>query len=283
MYQSAHECIESIKSKPYGLYETLNHVITHYPHYMLNQIGGSIKSITIDSIEYFYNLSMSFDLNDESENTINVRIYQFEDKNPCVAFFIDKQNKSVIIEDLMHYDDCYRHNVKLRNRSLKGTGTIMMKIVIELCKTFGIKKIELSDRSYYRCTDGTSTINLSEGHTLSNGVPWYSTFGFLPLFDIDKDRYEYNKRVIERAKVKDMDWEKLIKKLIKLPHFKKKYNKLFESQIIPLIETNMNEKFSVFAKYLMYNYCELFSDMYLEMFNMLGLQQYSKKLMVLYL
>jgi hypothetical protein len=255
-----------------------------YPNYKIIQSGGTIRETKLNGIKYYYNIKVHTELEDKSGNTLSAFIYQFDDSSSCVAIFIDKKTKVAQVRSLAKYEDCFRMNPSVKNLSMKDVGKIIVNIVIGFCRRINIRKIELSDNSYFRCPNGVNTLDLMYCHTLTNGTTWYEQFGFVPSSRTDKETAEMNKRIISKAKVRDVDWKKiLIDKFESNKDYKSKYGNLIKYKLLPLIKRNGDDNFKKMAKYIMHTDCELFSYIYEKLYADLGMDRYTQRIMVLYL
>ena len=173
--------IQDVAYLPDGVNEDLlqhiSQLITYAPNYRLIQAGGDTESITIDGNKLFYNLKISYELEDsEKKNIFELRIYQFVGQNSCLALTIDKIRRIARLIDLIKFEDCYRTNPNVKNLNMVD----MVKIVIKLCTEMNITQLELADNSSYKCPNTGVNIHLLEARTLTHGFPWYYQFGFIP-------------------------------------------------------------------------------------------------------
>jgi len=82
-------------------------------------------------------------------------------------------------------------------------GKIIVKLMIAICRKYGVKKIMLADNS--RITINKYDLDLKLFYTMTHGYPWYVQFGFK---NEDPDDYliiKHNYKLLKGKKVSDFD------------------------------------------------------------------------------
>lgn len=180
-----------IKIQFIGISSLLQKLIEKY-NIKNHQIGGEIKKIRVGNNDI--NIDIVFDSYDEGST---IHVVNLKDKTDCGVILIYNNNKTkAVIQNIRGNDNCYMPTIK--NMS---NGKIIMKILIEICRNNGIRKIVLGDISKKQI--GKYLFNLSKYNTMINGKPWYSQFGFINTKQQDKIDYNYN--LLFNKKVRDFD------------------------------------------------------------------------------
>ena len=113
----------------------------------------------------------------------------YKEDDHCAVLIIDTIKNKATIQSLNNYKDCLK--CKIGNEDFK-IGDILMHIILSLCKKENIKKIILTDTSYFLC--GNDKITLMYLRTLTKGEPYYCKFGFTPKYEDDIKVWNYNKK-----------------------------------------------------------------------------------------
>jgi len=183
----------------FGITSTIQNIIRDYniPNPM---IGGEIKKINIDN-----NIIKADIVYNKEHDGIILQILNLKDKSECGVILIHSDDKSTaIIQVLQGNDSCYASTLHRSN-----DGKIIMKLLIQLCKFYKIKKILLADRSTKKI--GKYDLDLKIYYTLINGKPWYSQFSFINSNDKDQQKIIDNFNKLNGKKVSDFPKEIFIK------------------------------------------------------------------------
>jgi len=178
------------------------------------QDGGEFKKeYEID----FENNNYKFMKADYDEN--NYILSSPIENTTCILIGIISEMKVAQIQNINgDYENCISF-------SKEKSGTFLIKLTLAFLEKykeeFNIKWILTSDRSRKKC--GNKFFNLMKLSTLTDGDSWYGKYGFLPVNDISKikyDKYELNKylknkEMINNLKLKDVNLEKYFDKVIK--------------------------------------------------------------------
>jgi hypothetical protein len=203
--------------------------------------GGEYKEIEYDNEKYKINI-----LKSKTDTETNIVLLTLDDLYQCGLMFIYKKEKMAYINDIHYYQNCYEGKIK--------NGKILMKLMIHIAKKYGVKNIELSDRSLKLCVNNYK-FHLKYLYTLLYGFPWYYQFGFMPIDKEYIDILKYNYNIIMKLKVKDID------------DILKEYN------------INVKNK-ETYARYVFRNMiekdCKFFYDIYENIYNKIGLKIYKK-------
>lgn len=123
----------------------------------------------------------------------------------CAVLIIDFVKKKSIIQSLNNYTDCVR--CLSNNEILFKSGDILTQIMIIMSIKNNLKYIELTDNSYLLCKN--SKLLLIHLRTMTKGNPFYSKYGFIPLYE--KNIYEHNINIYKQQKT--LTKEQIIKYL----------------------------------------------------------------------
>ena len=164
-----------------------------------------------------------------------------------------------------------------------------MQILIELVKTnevfSHIKIIELQDNSIKKCYG--IGLQLKYLRTITDGIPYYAKFGFLPNNEYNSNVYLYNKnKHINNCTLKNEDIDELFtsvkEKYKNLYEHYKKYLRVFVINnkkidicefIRKLIDT---ENSKIFPSSEKKSSCELVAEILYPLYKKLGYEEYDK-------
>lgn len=260
------------------------------------QIGGNAFSIKLkDNKRYTYHLSQ---ITSEKNNTKHKLCFlNLNEENECLCFtFHSKETginiltlKDLIIHDKDKYIECNDPIHKFKS------GDILVQILIELVKTnesFSyINRIELQDNSIKRC-HGIG-IQLKYMRTITDGIPYYAKFGFLPNKVTNNAIYERNKQKFTDS-VKTMSSVKFDNLFLKIKEnneqlynfYKSSYREFilnnerteYISIIRKMIDVDKENKISKTNKKLT---CELVAEIIKPLYKLLGYKEYDGDLWTL--
>jgi len=178
------------------------------------QVGGSLNKITMKYNNEKFNWY---------EQEPNYWVLSDKDDYDCISVSIDPENNESSINNIN------ADIVKCGETILTNQGSHLFKIGLKFLKKnkklFNINNIKLKDNAVKNCNNN-KRINLGIFLTLLTGDTWYGKYGFRP---IDKDyykQYKYNKKIIEQTKLNDINFNKIINKILKY----KNKNKITEEQ-----------------------------------------------------
>jgi hypothetical protein len=163
------------------------------------QIGGTAFSIKLkDNKTYTYHLDKITSLNKKNmQHELCFLNLNEDSKCLCFSFHTKETGIDVLkLEDLIIYDNVEYIECDDPIHKFKS-GDILVQILIELVKTnesfSHIKIIEAQDNSVKRC-HGIG-IQLKYMRTITDAIPYYAKFGFLPQKKSDNMVFEYNKNI----------------------------------------------------------------------------------------
>lgn len=263
----------------YNLFLELRYLFVHqfdikFKNIKKVQYGGKIKKYTIENQKYYVDIEKSL-IDDNNDNEYEISFMSLQNENTvCGIMLINNITKEAIIQDIGNMEYCV---TDINSKDIKKKGYIIMNIMIHICKKNNISKILLSDNSYYTCENNSKhKIQLIYGRTLTHCLPYYTKFGFRPVFDTSKKILKKNYKLIKTVKVKNINLIKIIKKVITQNVELKKYIKLIPVIDKKLVE-NKDDLLIDFLKYFMDKYCDLFYYTYLQIFQKLKLEMYLDK------
>lgn len=138
-------------------------------------------------------------------NSIKDERGDYTEDSHCAVLIIDYIKKKSIIQSLNNYTDCVR--CLSNDKIIFKVGDILTQIMIIMSIRNNLKYIELTDNSYLSCNN--STLSLIHLRTMTKGVPFYSKYGFIPVYE--KDIYEHNLNIYRQQKT--LTKEQIIKYL----------------------------------------------------------------------
>lgn len=175
-------------------------ILNHYTNNIKfkSQIGGRIHKLRLDDgLKYEFYLDEII----PETNKLNRMCFMSNSLSyDCLCILYGVENSgdtTMIIESLLSSDECVKCE-KCENSSSETIkikpGDILMQILFKLLKLDPkfkhIKKIQLSDTSKKSCYDiGIKLIYL---RTITNGIPYYAKFGFIPKLKNDYDIFKHN-------------------------------------------------------------------------------------------
>ena len=121
----------------FGITSTIQNLLTNN-NISNNQFGGKITKFTIDN--NIINANVIY--NKDSKEAI-IQLINLKDKTECGVIIIHNENKTeATIQNIQGNDSC---NASTLNRT--NNGKIIMKLLIDMCKYYKIKKIRVADHS----------------------------------------------------------------------------------------------------------------------------------------
>ena len=135
---------------------------------MINMKGGGYN------IDY-HDINIKFNKMIEDER-ISLYLSTLDQKDSCIFIIIDKQEDFAYIQGLSNnkYTTCF-------SKPELNNGRTIMEITIKMLKKYKdklkIKAIELTDNSYFQCSDKVK-IWLADLSFLQYSDTWYGRFGF---------------------------------------------------------------------------------------------------------
>lgn len=143
----------------------------------INQSGGKLytEKHTYFDKDGIHTFTMEFNENNE---TINISIVN-KDGLDCVTIYIDKKTKMTILHNMSYYNNCTEEGLKS-----PGGGSILLRFTINYLiknkKKYGIKRILLTDNSFFNCKMCSKNIPLSRLRIITHRNTWYGDYGFKP-------------------------------------------------------------------------------------------------------
>lgn len=242
------------------------------------QIGGDPQKYKIDKHHYFVNIT-DYVANEEPDKIIHVYLISFKnEKARCGTIIFEDNSDTAIIHEVLSNIECI---ARTGNKIIKKPGEILIKIMIQIIKDKGYKKIELSDNSYYSCGDGHS-ISLLKGRTLTHGFPYYVKFGFMPIDNVHIKYMTDNYEFMSTVKVKDIGLKNIIRKKLKELNLYEKHKIEYET-IKKLIYLHNDDSLMVLLKIIMDKFCWLFYYIYNKIYQKLKLNEYDSKIFTLHI
>jgi hypothetical protein len=143
----------------------------------------------------------------------------------------------------------------------------VIKIAIKYGKKLGLKKIKLLDHSNVGI--GKNRFVLSRIRIMTEGETYYNKYKFYEKNDIQNRIYEHNKILNKKVKVGDIEMKKLVKRMRKNINDTEEENKFYDE-----IEKNKDKLLSKFIKENIIKYNNIFSNIYLDLYEEAGYKLY---------
>ena len=239
---------KAINSSYWGLHTLINNILidTNINH---KQIGGEIKKFTIDNKQIKADVVYNKDFEE-----ISIQVMRLIGTEECGVIIIYRDNPTTaIIQNIQGKDKCYETTISKTN-----DGKIIMKLLIELCRFYKIKKILLSDNSIIKIDK--FTFELPIYYTMIKGYPWYVQFGFKNSFPDEQEKIRNNNIKLKGKKVKDFD-----------------KNIFVDKEFIHLAEENKDVSIKNFIKSISYHNIEKFNRVYQQIYQNLKLERLNNK------
>lgn len=229
-----------------------------------NQTGGTLKILYNNEIFKWYEIEE------------NIWVLYDKYNNDCVSISIDNDSKEVYINNIN------ADTVKCGETILNNQGSHLFKITLQFIKEnktkFNINKIKLKDNAMKNCQNN-ERINLRIFLTLLTGNTWYGKYGFRPDNLNYRKLYKNNKEIMNTIKLNDVDFNKILEKLLKYKnknlitnqqynYFIKVYNKI--KDINPLVKELL---FIIFRKDKYEFMCSVFNLIYNKLILLLKLKR----------
>lgn len=143
-------------------------------------------------------------------NSIKDERGDYKENDHCAVLIVDFVKKKSTIQSISNYVDCVR--CLTDNKIIFRIGDILTQIMIIMSMKNKLKYIELTDNSYLLCKN--SKLSLIHLRTMTKGTPFYSKYGFIPLYETETDIYNHNLNIFNEKKTLVKD------KIIKYLYFK---------------------------------------------------------------
>lgn len=156
-------------------------------------------------------------------NSIKDENGDYKEDDHCAVLIVDFVKKKSTIQSLNNYTDCVR--CLTDDKIFFRTGDILTQIMIIISIKNKLKYIELTDNSYLLCKN--SKLLLIHLRTMTKGTPFYTKYGFIPLYE--KDIYNHNLNIYKEKKTLTK------KKIIKYLYFRE-FDKNKDVKILNYIE-----------------------------------------------
>ncbi len=244
--------------------------------------GNNLKLVN-ELLEKFNKYKIKIDTLESTDNNITINLITINEQIVCFALVLDFVNQVGTILNLYYDAHC------LPDLEPKEVTNHMMKLIKEIAIQSKMKKLELSDSSKFYCpTNSKYELDLKYANTLTSGEPYYYKFGF--KFDdksakkFNHENVKSNKKLLSKLKTSDLNIRKFLKLCNKAMQELKLDNPTIES-----INKYINKTWAEYSENpiidffneIKYNMCVVFSLIYMELYQMLGLKLYSNNLMYL--
>jgi len=231
---------------------------TQARHFLADQIGGSEKlKVTYNEHKYVFEEAMDK----------NYYVLYSKEEFECVAVIIDTENKIAEIHGIGNYKSCL-------DDINTNVGSTLLKITLKMLQKYkdklDITKILISDNSLKKCNN--ENIKLSTMLTLLTGDTWYGKYGFKPIEERLKVKYENNKKIMNTITLKDIDLIKYLKMTKLDEKVIEKSEQYIKKHQLLLVKDYLTKFLKEYDKI-----CEYFYDFYEQLFDDLGLYNFHRQ------
>ena len=242
--------------------------------------AGNIKEIE-KMLKKYKDIDIEIDSIDSTDESIIINIFNINRVFTCALFIIDNEEKITFIRDLRSDSTCVKDNDNIMKYIINS--------IIEISKKSNMTQIQLTDNSFHTCNNiykisdnSKFTIRLDIANTLTNGFPYYYKYKFKYLTEKNHINAKKNHKKLKEYLTEILDKDKLInlikKKLNKIGLSQEKINKDIEG-ILEIYNKYKDSNIKNFLYDLKYKYCQIFSLIYLYLFEMLKLNNYYDHIM----
>lgn len=266
------------------------HIYTQNLIYDANtsQYGGSTtRTKNVQAINkvltQFKKYNIQMDTMELKDNEITINLFTINGQLICFILTLDYGRKVGTITNLSYDADC------LPDLDPKQVTNHMIAIIKEISVQAGMTRIELSDAAKFRCPINSKfELDLKYANTLTSGEPYYYKFGF-KFDDVTTNHHshanvKYNKKLLSKLKTSDLKISKFLK-ICSNAMTKLKFDANTTNQVTNFINKTWSDysenPLIDFLNEIKYGICVLFSSIYMEIFEMLGLKPYTNNLMFL--
>lgn len=254
-----------------------------YKSFKVIQTGGTFKEIIFNGETYIFRIKRTLNETEDGKLLEIILLSYINNQPNCGYIVINKTENVAQMNSINLHDKCLRKEVITDGLGsiitiVKHLGTLMIQIMIKLCEQEKVKQIKLHDNSYITC-DSRGTMQLKYLHTLTTGVPWYSKFGFIPESKEHLKVFKYNYNTMKKYLTNNLD----IEHIFKHTKFYNKQDKIISNEIIIFFKDHSSNKLFHTIEEISKNsrYCNVFSYIYMKMYHILDLDEYSGDLIMI--
>jgi len=225
---------------------------------IFKQIGG-LNQEKIFKIEYDGKIELEFKKINKGDGNYEIYLSNNFDDNSCITIQINKKDKVASIHNISKEKlSCFNHTDFLLKKPSNFYVEMSIKLLKKYKEKFNINKITLIDNAVINCqmTDSNNynigKFNLSQYLLLTKGHTWYEEFGFKITDEIKNKIVQNSKKIIETLKIKDIDFEILLKDASESKNYKYISDTVIQ-QIKKMLKENKNQKFMTIMKHIFYD------------------------------
>lgn len=164
--------------------------------------GGTINQ-TNEILKKYSDINIEIDMLESTDQEVIIVIFNLNKSFTCAGLVLNYESKIAEIIDLRSHESCIKTNEKVIPK--------ILWVLIGVCKSAKMEKINLSDLSYHRCANPNFSIKLDIGNMLTDGKPYYYKYGFKYTNETNHMFVKQNKQILKTILTKDIKWSKLEK------------------------------------------------------------------------
>lgn len=207
----------------------------------------------------------------------------------CIFIIFDLDEKFIRLDTIAYNKNCFSDINRLVFGEKNCNGTQLLKMALHFINTinknYKLGCITLKDNAFKDC--GDLKISVSRLHVLIDGNTWYGRYGFLPKDQlenkVDDDllkKYKKNIKIIKKAKVSDIDFENIYKKIYSNKQNEKYLKNIELNKLLKITKERKDDLMSNYFKNMLISfdiYCGLFYLIYMRVYNELELYDFHGK------
>jgi hypothetical protein len=197
----------------------------------------------------------------------------------CVILQIDTNTNICHLTDLVKQRGCLLKKIGDKfEDDFDKIGDFIINIIIKICNHLNIQQIQLLDDSYINCKNNKDyfRINLIKSRMMIDGDTWYGKFGFYPLDEEDKTKYENNKKKYLGVLTKNIFIKNILYKTPEIAKYNKSFNEIIDKHKSLLIDP-----LCIFLYWLLNTHCEIYHYIYDKIYQMARYEIYKNDTWVL--
>jgi len=195
---------------------------------ILNNCKSNLKEFTIKGDK----ISVCVRKIKEDENTEFYFLNFHSASVNCVILQIDTRTNICHLTDLVKQRGCLLKKIGDKfEDDFDKMGDFIINIIIKICNHLKIQQIQLLDDSYINCKNNDEyyfRINLIKSRMMIEGDTWYGKYGFHPLDEEDKIKYEKNKKKYLSLLTKNIFIKNILYKTPEITKYKKTFGEIIE-------------------------------------------------------
>ena len=200
---------------------------------------------------------------------------EYKEDDHCGILIFDKQQETATIQSINNYTECIKC---IESAKPFKVGDVLMQIMMIVSLRKNIKKIFLTDNSYLMCAN--SKIALIHLRTITQGMPFYTKYGFIPTYEDEYKIFRDNKKIFQKKP--SLTKEEIIN-LLYYRKFDEKRNKniidYINNILIPRLKKNnlVSEFINNIINDRKKEGCTILNNIYMKIYDKIGYTVYDNR------